>query len=104
QRAVESGIDLGDEDGAGRSAVALPQLDIVKAVAGAEEQGAVDVGQVAGGRAVHALIDVGDQGGPGGSAVGLPQFWAVRGIARGEKDGAIDVREAGGRAGDRLGE
>ena len=47
-RAAAAGVDVLDEDGAGGGAVALPQLQPVRAVVGREEQRAVDVRQVAG--------------------------------------------------------
>ena len=62
--AVGAGVDVLDQVGAGGGAVALPQLDAVRAVVGGEVEHAVDVGQVDEGGAVAAGVDVLDQAVP----------------------------------------
>ena len=102
--AAAAGVDVLDQDGSGGGAIALPQLDAVRAVVGREEQRAVHVRQVAGARAVgdvsvvptavvsivvvliRSREDVLDQGGAGGGAVALPQLVAGCAVVGDEKN------------------
>src|SRR5262249_57153111 len=85
-------VDVLDEGGAGRSAVALPQLPPVRAVVGREEQRPVHVRQVAevGGGAAGA--DVLEHYGAGGGAVALPQLRPAL-----EEQRPVPVRQVEGR-------
>src|SRR5206468_103048 len=93
-----AGVDVLDQRGAGGGAVALPQLEAVGAVVGAEEQRAADGGQVRGEGTVGAAVDVLEQHGAGGGAVALPQLDAVGAVAGGEEDDAADGGQVRGRA------
>src|SRR5205085_483595 len=66
-----------DQDRAGGSRVGLVQFRVPVAVAGGEEQGAVDVGQGVGVGAGVPGVDVSDHHGAGCGAVALPKFVAV---------------------------
>src|SRR5262249_48891376 len=73
-RTVVGGVDVPDHDGAGRRAVALPELPAVAPVIGGEEQRPVDVGYVGEtGTAATVQDDVRDPYGAGLGAVTLPQ-------------------------------
>ena len=63
---------------------------------GAEEQRAVDVGEIVGIRAAACPDDVLDQHRAGRRAVALPQLIAVGAVIGGEEQRAVDVREISG--------
>src|SRR6266511_1230690 len=71
----------------------LPQLIAARAVVGAEEQGAVDVGEIAGIAAGRAALDVLDERRASGRAVGLPQLISGRAVVGAEEQRAVDVGE-----------
>src|SRR5262249_1667912 len=85
-----------DQYGAGRRAVALPQLLPVRAVVGREEQRPVYVGQVARVSASGRWDEVRDGNGAGGDAAALPQVLPGRAIAGLEEQRPIHVREVAG--------
>src|SRR5262249_511727 len=73
-----------------------PEFAAVNAVVGSEEQRAVDVREVAGGRGSAAGLDVRDQLGAGCGAVARPQLPAVRPVVGREVQRAVNVRQGGG--------
>src|SRR5262249_17570177 len=85
--AAEAGVDVLDHDGAGRGAVAAPQLLAVGAVVQAEETFPVDVGEFV--RVTGKVFDL-DRAGRG--AVALPQAVQVGS----EEQGAVDVGQPAG--------
>ena len=101
-----TGVDVGKELGAGRGAVADPQLRAVDAVIRAEVERAVDVGEVGGEGAFGTGVDIGHQFGAGRGAVGRPQLHAVFAIIGAEKQDAIHFDQMAGigtgRHNDRL--
>ena len=80
---VAAGVDVLDHEGAGSTAVALPQLLAVSPVAGREEERAVHVGEL---RGVVARVDVclPEDDGAGRRSVAFPKFLA-RIVARCEE-------------------
>src|SRR5262245_37767740 len=97
-RAPVPQVDVLDELRPGGGPVALPELEPVGAVVGEEEEGAGDVGELAGERepAPAPGVDVLDELRPGGRPVALPELAPVGAVAGGEEEGAGDVGEAAG--------
>src|SRR5262249_53880800 len=116
-----AGVDVLDENSAGRCAVALPQLAAGRTVVGREEQHPVDIREAGGGGAIgdvppteRVIVlemaprkDVLDECGAGARAVTFPQLRTVEVRAREEqgpvdkgqlRSGGTDEGGAGGRA------
>src|SRR5262249_34855553 len=95
KRAID--IDVFDQEGAGGSAVARPQLNPVRVVVSREEQGPINVGQIGvfenavGGAGVNVI----DHEGAGGAAIALAEFEPVGAVVSGEEEDAVHVRQIG---------
>src|SRR5262249_54421894 len=90
-----AGVDVLDQDGAGRRTVTPPQLVPAGAVVGGKVQGAVDVGQAGGIGAGPAGVDVLDQDRAGRRAIASPQLLTIAVVGR-EQQRPVDIREVGG--------